>query len=63
MNMRCDMRNFLNQEANLATSDPGSGTRFRRELFETDFEKSCELKEPVSVGWSDHLADSILNLL
>jgi cardiolipin synthase len=52
----------LNQEADLATSDAGFAARFKQELFETDFEKSYELKEPVSVGWSDHLADSILNL-
>jgi cardiolipin synthase len=52
----------LNQESDLATSDPGFAARFKHELFETDFEKSYELKEPVSVGWSDHLADSILNL-
>jgi cardiolipin synthase len=51
----------LNQEADLATSDIGFAARFRHELFETDFEKSYELKEPVLVGWSDHLADSILN--
>lgn len=51
----------LNQETDLATSDTGFATRFRREVFETDFETSYELKEPVSVGWSDHLADSILN--
>ena len=52
----------LNQEADLATSDPGFAARFKHELFELDFNKSCELKEPVMVGWSDHLADSILNL-
>jgi len=51
----------LNQEVNLGTSDPGFAARFREELFETDFEKSYELKEPVTVAWSDHLADSILN--
>ena len=53
----------LNQEANLATSDAGFAARFRRELFETDFEKSFELKEPAAVSWTDHLADSILNQL
>lgn len=53
----------LNQEADLATSDTGFAARFKHELFETDFEKSYELKEPVTVGWTDHLADSILNQL
>jgi cardiolipin synthase A/B len=51
----------LNQEADLATSDAGFAARFQHELFESDFEKSHELKEPVSVGWSDHLANSLLN--
>jgi cardiolipin synthase len=52
----------LNQEADLATSDPGFAARFKRELFELDFDTSSQLKEPASVTWSDHLADSILNL-
>ncbi len=51
----------LNQEADLATSDAGFAARFRRELFETDVQKSFELKEPAPVDWTDHLADSILN--
>ncbi len=51
----------LNQEANVATSAPEFVTRLRKELFETDFEKSFELKEVVPVGWSDHLANSIVN--
>ena len=53
----------LNQEADLATSDAGFAARFRHALFETDFEKAYELKEPASVGWTDHLAGSILNQL
>jgi len=52
----------LNQETDLATSDPGFSGRFKQELFELDFEKSSQVKEPVSVTWSDHLADSMLNL-
>ncbi len=52
----------LNQEADLATSDAAFAARFKHELFATDFEKSYELKEPVSVGWNDHLADRLLNL-
>ncbi len=35
----------LNQEADLATSDAAFAARFRQELFETDFDKSYELKE------------------
>jgi cardiolipin synthase len=51
----------LNQEADLATSDAGFAGRFKQELFESDFETSYELREAVSVDWSDHLADSVLN--
>jgi phosphatidylserine/phosphatidylglycerophosphate/cardiolipin synthase-like enzyme len=51
----------LNQEADLATSDAGFAGRFKQELFESDFETSYELREAVSVDWSDHLAYSVLN--
>jgi phosphatidylserine/phosphatidylglycerophosphate/cardiolipin synthase-like enzyme len=51
----------LNQEADIASSDAGLAERFKRELFETDFAKSYELKEPADVGWTDHLAYSIFN--
>jgi cardiolipin synthase len=51
----------LNREVNLASSDREFSARFGREVFETDFAKCRELKEAVSVGWSDHLADAILD--
>jgi phosphatidylserine/phosphatidylglycerophosphate/cardiolipin synthase-like enzyme len=51
----------LNREANLASSDREFSALFGREVFETDFAKSRELKEALSVDWSDHLADAILN--
>jgi phosphatidylserine/phosphatidylglycerophosphate/cardiolipin synthase-like enzyme len=51
----------LNREGNLATSDAGFAARFRREVFETDFAKSRELKEDITVDWSDHLSDALLN--
>lgn len=50
-----------NQEINLATSDPDVSSRLRRELFEVDFKKSYQLKEPIEVSWTDHIAESILN--
>jgi phosphatidylserine/phosphatidylglycerophosphate/cardiolipin synthase-like enzyme len=53
----------LNQETDVATSDPAFAARFRHELFENDFQQSSELKQPVPVSWRDHLADSILNEL
>jgi phosphatidylserine/phosphatidylglycerophosphate/cardiolipin synthase-like enzyme len=52
----------LNREADLASSDPGFSKRFKQEVFETDFAKSRELKEAMSVDWGDHVADSFLNL-
>ena len=51
----------LNREANLASSDPGLAARFERDLFEADFAKSREMKEPLSLGWADHLAESVLD--
>lgn len=49
-----------NHECNLATSDPGIVGELARDLFEVDFAKSYELKEPLEVSWTDELADSIL---
>ena len=51
----------LNREANLATSDPGFAASFRRELFEADFARSREVREPLPVGFSDYLADALLS--
>jgi phosphatidylserine/phosphatidylglycerophosphate/cardiolipin synthase-like enzyme len=42
----------LNQEVNVATSDPG---------FEADFARAHELLAPVPVGWTDRLAERILS--
>lgn len=51
----------LNQEVNVATSDAATVERLRCELFEVDFEKSHELREPISVGWTDHLVEELMN--
>ena len=51
----------LNREANLASSDTEFCERFKRDVFETDFAKCRESTEAISVGWSDHLADTLLN--
>jgi cardiolipin synthase A/B len=48
------------QEQNVATSDPGFASRLKRELFEEDFSRSFELKEPVAIEWVDFLADLLL---
>jgi phosphatidylserine/phosphatidylglycerophosphate/cardiolipin synthase-like enzyme len=50
----------VNQEQNVATSDPAFAVQLKRDLFEEDFARSYELKEPVSVGWVDFLADLLL---
>jgi len=51
----------LNQEVNVATSDPATVERLRRELFEVDFDKSHELREPIPVGWTDHVVEELMN--
>jgi phosphatidylserine/phosphatidylglycerophosphate/cardiolipin synthase-like enzyme len=50
----------LNQEQNIATSDPAFAACLKGELFEEDFARSFELKEPVSLEWMDVLADLVL---
>ena len=50
----------INHEQNLASSDPGFAAKVKRELFEEDFERSSELKEPVSLEWMDLLAELVL---
>lgn len=50
----------VNQEENIATSDPGFAERLKRDLFEEDFSRSHELTEPVSVDWVDFFADFLL---
>jgi len=50
----------INQEQNIATSDPEFAQRLKRDLFEEDFARSYELTEPISVDWVDFLADLLL---
>lgn len=50
----------VNQEQNVATSDPTFVASVKRELFEEDFGRSYELTEPISVEWMDFMADAIL---
>jgi cardiolipin synthase len=46
----------INQETNVATSDPVFVGRLRRELFEADFARSRELVEPPSAGWGTYVS-------
>ncbi len=50
----------VNQEQNVATSDPGFASRLRTDLFEADFARSYQLAAPISVDWVDFFADFLL---
>ena len=50
----------VNHEENIATSDPAFADQLKKELFEQDFARSYELKDPISVDWVDFLADLVL---
>jgi len=50
----------VNQEQNVATSDPEFAARLRRDLFEADFARSYELTQPISLEWVDFVADVLL---
>ena len=50
----------LCQEHNLATSDPVFSAQLKHDLFEEDFTRSYELTKPVTIEWSDFLADLML---
>ena len=50
----------VNQEQNIATSDPAFSANLKAELFDSDFARSYKLTEPISVDWVDFLADLAL---
>lgn len=50
----------INQEENIATSDPTFSEELKHDLFEEDFAHSYKLTKPISVDWTDFLADQIL---
>jgi cardiolipin synthase A/B len=50
----------VNHEQNVATSDPAFASHLEKDLFQEDFSRSYELKDPVSVDWVDFLADLML---
>lgn len=53
----------INQETNLATSDPRFTERLRRDLFEADFARSREWTEAQPVRWNDYIAEFIADQL
>jgi cardiolipin synthase len=50
----------VNHEQNVATSDPAFAARLKKDLFETDFARSYEMTQPISVDWVDVMADLFL---
>lgn len=53
----------INQETNLATSDPRFVEALERELFDVDFARSTEWTEAEPVGWGDYIARIIAKQL
>ena len=53
----------INQETNLATSEPRFVEPLRRDLFEADFARSRELTAPQPVKWTDYMAEFITDQL
>ena len=49
----------INKELNIATSHPDAVRELREQLFEADFAKSVELREPFPERWSDYLIEMI----
>lgn len=56
----CHLNLRLTQETNVATSDPEFVAKLKRELFEPDFARSYELKQPIAVDWVDFLSSLLL---
>lgn len=53
----------INQETNLATSDPRFVGQLQSELFDADFARSREWTEARPVGWNDYIAEFIADQL
>ena len=47
----------INKEINIATSDPDAVKALQQALFEPDFQKSGELKQPFPLRWTDHIIE------
>jgi len=53
----------INQETDLATSDPRFVEQIRHELFDVDFARSTEWTEARPVGWNDYISEFIADQL
>jgi cardiolipin synthase len=51
------------QELDVAYSDPAAVDRLKKELFETDFRKSQELKTPLPLNWMDFVVKAFADQL
>ena len=51
----------LSVEQNLATSDPEFASELKAKVFEADFARSYELKEPISVNAEDRVVEAVLS--
>jgi cardiolipin synthase len=49
----------INEELNIATSDPATVDDLMQRVFIADFAVSAELEEPVPLRWSNHLAEFV----
>jgi len=53
----------VNQELDLATSDPAAVARLRAQVFDADFALSREITEVEPLGWNVYLSDFIAGQL
>lgn len=53
----------VSQELDVAFSDPATVDRLKQELFDVDFKRSRELKNPVASSWLDILLKAFANQL
>jgi cardiolipin synthase A/B len=53
----------VSQELDIAFSDPATVDRLKRELFDADFKRSRELKDPVALNWMDLLVKAFAEQL
>ncbi len=53
----------VGQELDVAFSDPATVDRLKKDLFETDFQRSRELTQPVPLNWFDSFVKAFANEL
>ncbi len=53
----------INKEVNIATSDKGAAKGLMDKIFDPDFKKSIELKEPIPENWYDFLLEALADIL